>query len=408
MLASSSGTPPLAAGPARVHALDAARGFALLIGIVYHGMESLTANKIYGAAQDTQSSRLLDAAYYVFHVFRMQVFFLMAGYFAHLLYHRQGPRGFVANRAQRLGLPFLIFWPLDYVLVAALWVWGIQRTGGLPVRQAVAQLPATYRLAHGAPLMHLWFLYYLILFCACVAVVRPAASRWPSALHRGRALADRALAAALARWWGGLALAVLAVPAMLAMTDGLGVDTPESSLWPRWAPFALYFLYFALGWLLHRQAHLLDALRQFRAVNLVFSGLLIGLLFGLKILGHRLDAATASRVPAAVNAVYAFASMTTVCAFVGYMLAYFSAPNPRVRYLSDAAYWGYLIHLPIIVFFQLLVAPYGWHWPVKLLLILGPTFSILLLTYRFGVRHTRLGLLLNGRVYAPRAAPATA
>ncbi|AMJ65098.1 acyltransferase family protein [Hymenobacter sp. PAMC 26628] len=406
MLTPSSGTAPLTAAPYRVHALDATRGFALLIGIVYHGLESLVANKIYGPAQDTQSSLLLEAAYYVFHIFRMQVFFLMAGYFAHLLYHRQGLRGFVANRVQRLGLPLLIFWPLDYVLVAALWVWSIQHSSGLPLRQAFAKLPAVYRLVQGVPLMHLWFLYYLLLFCACVAVVRPAANRWPGALHQARTLADQALASALAHWWGSLALAVLAVPPMLAMTDGLGVDTPESSLWPRWAPFALYFLYFALGWLLHRQAHLLNALRQFRVVNLVSSGLLIGLLFGLKILGHRLDATTASRLPAAINFVYAFASTTTVCAFVGYMLAYFSAPHPVVRYLSDAAYWGYLIHLPIIIFFQLLVAPYGWHWPIKLLLILGPTFIILLLTYHFCVRHTRLGLLLNGRIYAPRGATA--
>ena len=59
----------------RVHALDAARGLALLIGVVYHALESLVPFKIYNVAQDYQTSTLLDGVYYLCHIFRMQVFF---------------------------------------------------------------------------------------------------------------------------------------------------------------------------------------------------------------------------------------------------------------------------------------------------------------------------------------------
>ena len=91
---------PVVTSSTRIHALDAARGLALLIGIVYHSLESLIPFKVYNVAQDTQTSTLLDGIYYLCHIFRMPVFFLMAGYFAHLLYHHRRPQGFLINRTK--------------------------------------------------------------------------------------------------------------------------------------------------------------------------------------------------------------------------------------------------------------------------------------------------------------------
>lgn len=91
--------------------------------------------------------------------------------------------------------------------------------------------------------------------------------------------------------------------------------------------------------------------------------------------------------------------MTAVFAFIGVILQYFSHPSPRIRYLSDSAYWLYLMHLPVVVFFQILVAPLQIHWLLKMPLIFVPSFAILFLTYHYGVRNTWLGALLNGRKY---------
>lgn len=388
----------------RVHGLDAARAGALLLGIVFHGVESFTFNKAFVAVQDTQSSVLLSAFYYVGHIFRMQVFFLMAGYFAHLLYRRQGPRGFLINRTKRLALPFLLFWCVDFLLVAALRVWNIQRVSGLSVSQAFARLPPEFKLEQGVPLMHLWFLYLLFFFCVGAFLVQALLSRQPDTMHELRLRTRRALAWVLARWWGSLALASLMVGPMLAMKQGLGVDTPDRSLWPLAAPFILYGLYFSLGWLLRSQPQALQHLSRFRTSNLALGLGLVGVLFALKLAYDPAHPLSSAWLPSAINLVYAFASMLLACAFIGYALKYCSEPNAKIRYLSDSAYWGYLAHFPLIIFFQILVAPYNWHWSVKLLLILGPTFGILWLTYQVGVRNTKLGLLLNGRTYAPPTA----
>ena len=40
------------------------------------------------------------------HIFRMPIFFVMAGFFAAMLYLRRGPGGLAQNRATRIVVPF--------------------------------------------------------------------------------------------------------------------------------------------------------------------------------------------------------------------------------------------------------------------------------------------------------------
>jgi peptidoglycan/LPS O-acetylase OafA/YrhL len=72
------------------------------------------------------------------------------------------------------------------------------------------------------------------------------------------------------------------------------------------------------------------------------------------------------------------------------------------RYLADASYWIYLTHLPLVLALQGVVAPLGWPWFVKFPLIVTATLAVLLLSYHYLVRPTRLGVLLNGRRYPRR------
>ncbi len=66
------------------------------------------------------------------------------------------------------------------------------------------------------------------------------------------------------------------------------------------------------------------------------------------------------------------------------------------RYVSDASYWIYLAHLPLIVIAQWLIKP--WQLPalLKFSLICVATTAVLLVTYEYLVRYTPVGTLLNG------------
>lgn len=54
---------------------------------------------------DTSTSVVVAIVSGFAHLFRMSLFFFIAGYFARLVYHRKGLGYFVRDRAKRIGLP---------------------------------------------------------------------------------------------------------------------------------------------------------------------------------------------------------------------------------------------------------------------------------------------------------------
>ena len=94
----------------RLHALDAVRGFALLLGVAFHASLSFMPGWPPGiwSMVDNSPSQFLSDAGFVSHIFRMSLFFFIAGFFGRLLYHKLGARGFWANRAKRILVPLIV------------------------------------------------------------------------------------------------------------------------------------------------------------------------------------------------------------------------------------------------------------------------------------------------------------
>ena len=74
----------------------------------------------------------------------------------------------------------------------------------------------------------------------------------------------------------------------------------------------------------------------------------------------------------------------------------FAQPSAFGRYVSDASYWIYLIHFPLLIAVAgaLTVAPLSAG--VKYLLTVAVVVPIIVLTYHCGVRSTRFGRLITG------------
>ncbi len=62
---------------------------------------------------------------------------------------------------------------------------------------------------------------------------------------------------------------------------------------------------------------------------------------------------------------YALAIWTTSFAAIGVALRFLSGFSPARRYLADASYWIYLIHLPIVMALQVAVSNLDWPWSIK-------------------------------------------
>ncbi len=393
----------------RLHALDAVRGFALLLGVLFHAGLSFVPGMIPGlwAIVDSSPSTSLSVVLFTSHIFRMTLFFFIAGFFARLAFHRKGARGFWADRATRIAVPLMVGWIVLFPTIAAVWVWGMKKSFG---DAAAAAPPLPEPTAGAFPLTHLWFLYTLLLLYVVVLAVRATVV----AVDRNGKL--RALVDAVVRGLvkSGIAALVLPLPliaALLAREDWVvwfGIPTPDQSLLPQLASTIGYGTAVAFGWLVHRHIDLLAIWRRQWPLHLPVALTATGTCLAMGGLTPTLVPAEPGLETIGFAFSYGIAIWSWCFAILGLALQFAAKANRTVRYLADASYWIYLVHLPIVVALQVLVGTLPWHWAIKLPLILAASLAVLVASYHFLVRPTFVGQVLNGRRHSRHAATAPA
>jgi ABC-type multidrug transport system ATPase subunit len=392
----------------RFHALDAARAFALLLGIVLHATMSFF---IPLPAQDVSQSTTLGVAFYVIHIFRMCLFYFIAGFFAHMVFHRRGARAFIKDRAKRILVPMTAGWLVLAPPTIAAVVWGLMRTfpdGPPPGTDVEAMQP------QGFPLIHLWFLYYLSLFYVLTLALRAG---FGALLDRSgwlRARIDALVRVGLGSYLAPIALAAPIFAVLYFKPDWpvwFGIPTPDTGLLPKVPGLVGFGTAFAFGWVLHRQTSMLSVLERQWVVNL---GIAVALTIAcLAIVGvtPNLDATFVIDGPAEMRLVYTALYTASIWywtfGIVGAAMRFCSGLSPVRRYLADSSYWLYLGHLPIVFGLQALVVKVPLHWTIKFPAIIAVTLALLLVSYHYFVRPTFIGAILNGRKY-PRGTRALA
>lgn len=380
----------------RLPALDAIRAAALLLGICLHASLSFVPGleAALWPIRDNQTSDTLSVLMFVIHIFRMSVFFLVAGFLAHGLLARLGTRAFMRNRAARILTPLALGWVVSFVLIVAVVLWAMARANGgrLP-----DPLPAA-KAGDALNFLHLWFLYMLLwLYAMALGLRAVLATLDPHGICV--AGADRAMQAVLRLYAGPLLLALPVSAALLYVPLaqlGMGVPTPAYTLIPPAVPLFIYGYMFVIGWALARNRSLLDVLAQRWAAHVAVGVLATGTCLWLLA-----DTPSASGIPIPTEpllyvASYSIALVCGALAFVGAGVRYLNRQSPRVRYLADASYWMYLAHLPVVMALQTVFMLTPWHWALKYALINVWCVAFLLVTYHYGVRSTWVGQLLNG------------
>lgn len=382
--------------------MDALRAIAMLLGIVLH---AAIPYRIFTNANwpddPTFQSVGFDALYLWIHSFRMQLFFLVAGFFARLLYLKIGEKMFIQHRLKRILLPFvlsvIVIVPLS---VAPLLFYKFSEIQGLSIHKAIAN--TLNALKHWNGLVHLWFLYYLMLYYGAMLVLqRMIPERLQSKLVENYArLADFTRPVIFS-------VIVFFIASLLQINDKILIE-PYTGLKPDISQFVYYGIFFLVGYLLHAKTAVIENFKKNAALYLLGGCLLLIPFTYLYITIHN-QADTASPMFLLIRLVGACQTVLLVGGALGGFVRFFSNENKTLRYISDAAYWLYLIHLPIVAFMQVGLLQsdiYGW---LRFWVIITVTGIITLVTYHQFVRYTLIGTILHGkRVKYAQKEPRTA
>ena len=268
-------------GSVRYHSLDALRAWMMLLGLVFHVAWLLLPQYFFNARADSQGHTGFQYFFGWVHVFRMQAFFVIAGFFANLLVTKRGVLSFVRNRFWRVLLPFVVSMIVLFPLIRWQEIRGGFMTGRIQSSLGVWE----YTLNHFLELpgkwggqwpYHFWFLETLCLVYLIAIglwlVFAKVLDRDKRFRHRVQRFFEWVVGS---RW----CIPVLAVPVagLLFWADTwFGIST--GGLEPLWLGTINYWFIFAVGWCLYSSPELISRIsRHWRLKMAIGSVIALGL-----------------------------------------------------------------------------------------------------------------------------------
>ena len=376
--------------------LDTLRVVGTFLVLMYHAALSYLANPMrltLWHAYDAHGHVSMDLFAYWVNGFAMPLFFLAAGVSAPAGIESRGVRVFLKHRAGRFLRPLLFgcltIMPLCYLISA----YGLLVTGRCTPNDILTWRfsPAVRRHLYG--LGHLWFLEYLFVVCALWAgcwLLGRALARFAGGSKGGQGR-DR-LERVFGSPWRPLLLAVPTALIFLADTDT--VLRVENIILPNPSRLIHYLYFFAVGGWVSRLRAPKQRLIPYSRLYLVLAVVVFAAMAPLLL---RFAAAPLSGwervVFAGLAAVFPW---LTILGGLGVCLEFIEGKGPAMRFLAEASFWVYLIHLPVVMLAQVLLLPIPWPGPVKFLVTSAVGAMLSVLSYEYVTRYSLVGEIVNG------------
>ncbi|MFN8256182.1 MAG: acyltransferase family protein [Bacteroidales bacterium] len=378
----------------RIYALDALRAIMMLLGIVLHAGITYASfdYTAFWPVKDPDNHIGFDIMVSIIHFFRMPVFFVVSGYFAALLFYKKGPQKMIMNRIKRILLPLIASVITVYPMAVFAYAYTKAAFGGalFPLIMAWNEILSGQFLYF--QLLHLWFLYFLIFY---------AVGGWLIAriFDKDTALtttANKVFTFILQNFW----LRILGFTFLFFLCL-LWIGEPSLTTNNKWSIdppiFMTYFLFFLTGWVIFK-TNSLDKLKAYPIWQLSLSIIL----FFAFILIPWPDSQTGLHVREFLSALF---GTLFIFGFIALFMSYFNKYSSKLSYMMDAAYWVYIIHLPIVAFIPGLMAGLAMPVFLKFLITLSFTTTICFVSYHLLVRNTFIGMFLNGKMQKKMTIP---
>ena len=415
----------------RLYYMDSLRAVAMFLGLVLHAAVIFEMWAYDPLRVHDQPSTTLHYIMEMIHVFRMELFFLVAGFFSALVCRRRGKASYAKNRLQRIFVPFVLC--VTFVMP---WVAGLTWLDIEGSQQSIFSkygemfVDPTYLLRMSGPVgnwfWHFWFLHVLCYFIAIYLIAAWCIEKLDLHIPLKTSLLNL-----LGYRWG---MMVLVLPTFAVLTfSPPWADVPRigTSL----DVLTYYAIFFFVGVLLNSNPIVLDELaRNFKYYAVPFAVALVlliplidkvtltsppelmlqdwSLFLGVEgkadligtipLLQNPFNFSSLSASPEwfAMCFLRAFCTWSAISGFVLIFRTYCNQPSALGRYAADSSYFVYLAHFPI----QLALARFLRDRIDSALLCfwicLIASLVICVLLYHFTCRATPLGKLLSGRTYS--------
>jgi hypothetical protein len=361
----------------------------MLLGLVLHS--AITFGVInYGNAwpiKDPGTTNLSNDFIVSFiHTFRIPIFFVVAGFFGAMLFYERTPLKMIKNRVSRIVYPFIAFvlllWPTIVFTFSYTRLTFAGSDNALAETLAIFSNPLVF-----IPQMtfHLWFLYYLILITIVSVLLALLFKKLPKLSSNISKAFNWILQKPKVR-----VLVFVGLTCLVYLIMGISSVETSSSFIPDINTFIFYFFFYIVGWVLFKSKQLLESMMRLDWACTISGIILFTVYFFVKqSLSYEL-----------VILISSFIVWLFIFGITGLFIRYGNHHSSRMRYISDASYWVYLVHLS----FTAIIPAFLFNWDVpatvKFLTVLTITTFICFSTYHCFVRYSFIGKFLNGKKYS--------
>ena len=334
----------------RYYFLDILRALAMLLGLAVH------APLIYifpYVAKDMGLIGVPEPELWVYIVlefitsWRMQLFYILSGFFSMLLIQKQGLKGFLSNRLVRIGLTFALF--------AALFDFFDGKFDGT--------------------LEHLWFLYYLLIFIFVTSILY----QFPFF----KTLLSKNLLQTSALIIGGWLIVSWLFGTIL---NGEGIEAPETFADTQIGSLVYYYSYFLTGALLYSNYFFFDLLAQ-KKVILVLTPIAT-LTFILQ--GELPVHWVLSLIFEGIN------SLLWCLLLIGLASKFINSGSKLLSWLVEISYPVYLLHVSVIVIISSILYEIGFNQFNAFCISIITGFFVCVMLYYLLIKFTPISWLVNG------------
>ncbi|MEE2615043.1 MAG: acyltransferase family protein [Verrucomicrobiota bacterium] len=415
----------------RLHYMDSLRAAAMFLGLVLHGSVVFAQWNVDFCRVHEEPSAFVRLFPELIHVFRMQLFFLVAGFFSMMICQKRGIRSYAENRFKRIVIPFILCVLFLQPSVAGIYFLDISQKENTIVSQYFNfLLNPSYIIREpaltGNWFWHFWFMHLLIYFIGAFLI--------GNILTKKLGLQFRFipnLLELISGKFGMLILALITYPTLLISAPFSEVATIGTSL-DVLCYYGLFFIFGALFFTditvferfqknikyhiapfiicLFLVLPMYDDMRLKAPPELLLQNL--ALYTGVESLSDLIGSFPFLQNPYNFSGIGAplewhliciLRTYTTWCAIILFIVLFkkfCSKESALGKYAADSSYFIYLIHLPIqwaicFYFRDRLDSSIAGYW-----ICVFSTTIICVLLYHLTCRATPIGILLSGRKYS--------